>query len=127
MNGSISKVSHVTSGVPQGTVLGPILFLILINDINKNVTSNVSLFCDDTRVMGPVQSEEDVEKLQSDLDAIYEWQNCNNMLFNGKKFEMLRYGKNEEIKNSTSYLTPEYEDIIEVKETRRQAFKTIMW
>ena len=69
--------------------------------------------------MGPVDSEEDVENLQHDLDTIYDWQNRNNMLFNGKKFEMLRYGPNNDLKNSTNYLTPEYEDLIEEKESLR--------
>ena len=69
--------------------------------------------------MGPVDSELDVENLQGDLDTIYNWQDTNNMQFNGKKFEMLRYGPNTDLKNSTNYLTPEYEDIIEVKENLR--------
>ena len=107
------------SGVPQGIVLGPILFLILINNINCNVSSKVSIFCDDTRIMGPVTKEEDVELLQDDLESLYEWQNTNNMLFNRKKFEMLRYGSNEELKNNTNYMTPNQEDLIEVKETLR--------
>ena len=119
VNGSISKVSKVKSGVPQGTVLGPILFLILINDINLNVKSKVSLFCDDTRVMGPVSSEDDVEFLQNDLDILYKWQHDNNMLFNGKKFELLRYGSNEDLKTDTNYMTPNHEGFIEVKENLR--------
>ena len=119
INGTISKPSEVKSGVPQGTVLGPILFLILINDIDQEVTSKVSLFADDTRVMGPIKQEDDVENLQRDLDKIYEWQQKNNMIFNGKKFEMLRYGKNQEIKMNTNYFSPNYEDIIEVKENLR--------
>ena len=107
VNGSISKASHVTSGVPQGTVLGPILFLIMINDIDENISakSKVSLFADDTRVMRPVSTEEDVEDLQRDLDNIYDWQKENNMLFNNKKFEMMRYGSQVEIKTYTNYLT----------------------
>ena len=119
VNGTMSKPSDVKSGVPQGTVLGPILFLILINDIDKDVSSSVSLFADDTRVMRQVQQEEDVEDLQKDLDKIYNWQKENNMIFNGKKFEMMRYGKNSDLKNNTSYFSPEYEDIIEVKDTLR--------
>ena len=60
-----------------------------------------------------------MESLQRDLDKLYQWQEANNMLFNGKKFEMLRYGKNEELKNSTMYLTPGAEDFIKVKEDLR--------
>ena len=119
VNGAISSPSDVKSGVPQGTVLGPILFLILINDIDKTVSSKVSLFADDTRVMGPVSQEEDVENLQKDLDKIYKWQSENNMLFNGKKFEMLRYGKNNELKMNTNYFSPDYQDLIEVKDSLR--------
>ena len=69
--------------------------------------------------MGPIDSEKDVEDHQDDLNTIYNWQQENNMLFNGNKFELLRYGTNEEIKESTIYLTPEYEDVIEVKENLR--------
>ena len=62
-------------------------------------------------------SYEDVESLQDDLEKLYSWQTHNNMVFNGKKFEMLRYGKDKDLKNSTVYLTPE--DLIEVKECLR--------
>ena len=118
-NGKKSVQSTVRSGVPQGTVLGPILFLLLINDIDTNISSNVSLFADDTRILRAVDDEEDVEKLQADLDQIYSWQDSNNMEFNSKKFEVMRYGRNQILKESTVYLTPKYEDIIEEKETLR--------
>ena len=92
-NGARSKESEVKSGVPQGTVLGPILFLVMINDINEDIgTSDVSLFCDDTRIMRPISVEKDVEHIQDDLEALYNCQKRNNMLFNCKKFEILRYG-----------------------------------
>ena len=105
--------------MPQGTVLGPVLFLILINDIDENIDSSSSLFADDTRLTRKIDKEEDVEKLQNDLNKLYQWQEENNMLFNGKKFEVLRYGNNKSIKESTSYFTPNFEDIIEEKETLR--------
>ena len=111
----------VKSGVPQGTVLGPILFLVLINDIDKDISdeSFISLFADDTRIARKVSSEEDIEALQSDLEKLYNWQADNNMLFNSKKFEILRYGKDQELKDSTLYMTPNCEDIIEEKECLR--------
>ena len=106
------------SGIPQGTVLGPILFLIFISDIDKNIDSIASMFADDTRLMRNISNEEDVEKLQQDLNKIYSWAEENNMLFNNGKFEMLRYGPDEEIKNSTFYLSAN-DEIIEEKEQLR--------
>ena len=85
-NGVKSNQSNVKSGVPQGTVLGPILFLILINDINSGIDSHVSLFADDTRILRGVKNEEEVEDLQRDLEKLYQWQESNNMSFNGEKF-----------------------------------------
>ena len=68
----------------------------MINDIDENIESKISLFCDDTRVTKHVENKIDVEELQIDLDKLYEWQEDNNMLFNESKFEMLRYGLNDE-------------------------------
>ena len=113
-NGIKSQESEVLSGVPKGTVLGPTLFLILINDINYNVDSEVSLFADDTRVLKGVQSTGDTDELQKDLENLYCWQQENNMLFNGKKF-----GKDSDLKESTQYLTLEGESAIKVKSNLR--------
>ena len=76
------------------------------------------MFADDTRVLGNIASEEDVEKMQADLNKIYKWAEENNMLFNKNKFELLRYGTNTEIKHSTFYLSADVE-IIEEKENLR--------
>ena len=76
------------------------------------------MFCDDTRLMGKIKSEEDVEHLQTDLDKIYSWAENNNMLFNNKKFELLRYGPDQDIKFSTFYLSAD-DEIIEEKENLR--------
>jgi ribonuclease P/MRP protein subunit RPP40 len=91
----------------------------LINDIDEEITSKVSLFADDTRILRAVDTEADVEALQADLDRIYSWQEINNMEFNSKKFEVMRYGRNQTLKESTLYLTPNWEDIIEEKESLR--------
>ena len=60
-----------------------------------------------------------MENLQEDLESLYDWQENNNMEFNSKKFELLRYGRNEMIKQSTRYFTPNFENIIEEKESLR--------
>ena len=106
VNGVMSKLAAVLSGVPQGSVLGPILFLIMLANIDKDVVhAFLSSFADDTRVGKSVQNEQDVQLLQQDLNKIYEWANQNNMTFNDTKFEMLRYGRNSELKESTSYVS----------------------
>ena len=114
----LSRPSNVISGIPQGTVLGPILALIFLSDIDKDVENIASMFADDTRLMGKVKVEADVESLQSDLDRVYEWADSNNMKFNSTKFEVLRYGKNEEMKCGTMYFSAE-DDIIEEKDVLR--------
>ena len=119
VNSTKSSSSRVTSGVPQGSVLGPLLFLILINDIDKDISANISLFADDTRIFSEISSEECVENLQSNLEKLYKWESDNNMKFNGGKFELIRFGQNTELKENTVYFTPNQEDIIEEKESLR--------
>ena len=54
----------------------------------------------------PRKTEADVEVMQNNLDTLYRWESDNNMLFNGSKFQILRYGQNELIKEETVYFTP---------------------
>ena len=63
----------MTSGVPQGSVLGPLLFVIFINDLEENIGSMVSKFADDIRIGGIVDSEEGYLGLQQDLDQLGQW------------------------------------------------------
>ena len=73
------------SGCPQGRVLGPILAIIFLSDVDRNVDNLIQMFCDDTRLLGSISKEEDVEEMQGDLDKIYHWAKNNNMEFNDKK------------------------------------------
>ena len=92
-NGASSKNCPVTSGVPQGTVLGPLLFLALMADIDVGVqNATLSSFADDTSIIMKISSPDDVKKLQNDLDTVYRWVSTNNMAFNENKFEALRFG-----------------------------------
>ena len=63
----------VTSGVPQGSVLGPLLFLLYINDLPENIRSEVRLFVDDTAVYLTVNNPNDSKTLQNDLDTLQTW------------------------------------------------------
>ena len=95
-NGSLSNTSPVLSGVPQGTVLGPILFIIMIADIDKNlVAAFASLFADDSRISAIIESLADSENFQGELkNIIYPWASSNKAKFNGDKFEHIHFGKN---------------------------------
>ena len=68
---------------------------------------------DDTKLRQCILTEEDVETLQKELEKLFDWGTNNNMEFNGSKFQGIRYGQNEDIKNDTTYFTGEYNEIIE--------------
>ena len=92
IDGFKSKAVKVTSGVPQGSVLGPILFLILMYDISSGITSSIlSSFADDTKIWKAVNSINCDNQLQNDLNNIYNWAIQNNMEFNDKKFQAIRF------------------------------------
>ena len=106
VNQTQSRCETVTSGVPQGSVLGPILFLIMISDIDTNIIkSTVSSFADDTKVSHVVQLRQDCLDLQTSLDSIYQWSDTNNLIFNSLKFQAIRYGNNKD-NIDFSYKTP---------------------
>ncbi len=114
VKGATSQATEVVSGVPQGSVLGPLLFLVHIADISNSVVhSTVRSFADDTRIQCEITNVNSTVQLQNDLDVIYDWAEENNMSFNDTKFELIRYGKNCDIKNQTSYKTPKRTDIEE--------------
>ena len=73
ISGTKSKWTVVKSGVPQGSILGPLLFLLFINDIPSLVNSNVMLFADDTKIWRKIQDENDILILQQDLKIIEHW------------------------------------------------------
>ena len=119
INGVKSESSILISGVPQGSVLGPILFLIYIADLGDNIEALVKIYVDDSKIKDRIKTKEDVENLQINLEKMYEWEKSNNMKFNGNKFQILRYGRNQELKEETMYFTPEMEETIEPFNTLR--------
>jgi len=81
----------VTSGVPQGSVLGPILFLHYINDISTNIESKIRLFADDCIIYRKILNIKDVEKLLADLHRLGEWAELNEMIINPNKSKALSF------------------------------------
>ena len=87
-----SVATEVTSGVTQGTVIGPLLFLLLIDSISDiNISGVIRLFADNTRATKLIKTEEDMETFQNYLEELYKWQKDNNMIFYGNKFDILQY------------------------------------
>jgi hypothetical protein len=84
----------VTSGVPQGSVLGPILFLIYINDIDDGIACKLLKFADDTKIYSEVGSSDDILKLQNDLIQMGKWSSDWLMLFNTGKCKVMHFGSN---------------------------------
>ena len=85
VNGALSDITDVTSGVPQGSVLGPILFLLYINDINENIQSSIRLFADDSIIYRKINSNIDHQILQTDLIQLEKWSDKWHMQFNISK------------------------------------------
>ena len=93
VNGSHSETQIVTSGVPQGTVLGPLLFLLYINDIENNLTSKIRLFADDSALYRKIDTLADSHSLQQDILRLQDWADKWQMKFNIKKCKLLRITK----------------------------------
>ena len=79
----------MTSVVPQGTVLGPLLFLLYVNDLPDNLQSSVNLFADDALLYGVIASDTDCDHLQDDLQKLEQWQNQWQMQFDPSKCKVL--------------------------------------
>ena len=88
--GCTSKPTNVTSGVPQGSVLGPLLFLTYINDISVNLSSSCRLFADDCILYRNISSAADAKILQEDLNKLAQWAKTWGMYFNIDKCMVLR-------------------------------------
>lgn len=92
IGGCCSSMVPVTSGVPQGSVLGPLLFLLYVNDLPEAVNCPVKLFADDTKLYSGIASESDALSMQADLDSLVQWSDSWQMPFNEDKCKVMHVG-----------------------------------
>jgi hypothetical protein len=94
LNGSISEWKSVTSGVPQGSVLGPLLFIIFVNDMDNSVLGRLLKFADDAKLFRCVSDPGGVDMLRDDLASLYKWSEDWQMSFNVDKCKVMHFGVN---------------------------------
>ena len=105
INNSLFDKLSVISGVPQGSILGPILFIIYINNLPSTVSSSIILmFANDTKCYRPISCPNDSLLLQRDLESISEWCVALNLSFNSTKCAALHFSRSPAYSTSTYYL-----------------------
>ena len=107
INGELSEPKNVTSGIPQGSVLGPLLFVIYINDLPDQMKSDMFLFADDTKIFRRISTKQDEVILQKDINEMVKWADqwqlefhpdkCVKMSVNNKEFENRTYNMDDVI------------------------------
>ena len=94
--------------------------MVYISDLGTNLDEavyKILKYVDDSKLLAEASTEAEVERLQENLNTVYQWATHNNMKWNEVKFQMMRFGKDTELKENTDFFTPEYEERIEEKDT----------
>ncbi len=92
VRGASSQLADVVSGVPQGSVLGPILFVIYINDLPDIVKSNIQMFADDTKIYSKISNDNEAAGIQEDLQKLQQWSDKWLLRFNADKCKTMHIG-----------------------------------
>ena len=108
LNGEFSNWINVLSGVPQGSVLGLLLFIVFIDDIDScaNFISIIRKFADDTKVGNCIQSDSDIESLQQCINDMFNWSDIWDMQFNIQKCKVMHLGQHNPCNAYTMNSTP---------------------
>lgn len=106
-----SEWSDVLSGVPQGSVLAPILFIIFINDLPRSLKNPCKLYADDCKILAKITSEDDIRKLQADIHAATEWCQTWLMQLNVNKCKVMHFGRRNPMRSYTMLNTTNSETL----------------
>ena len=117
VDGQLSEWSTVKSGVPQGSVLGPVLFVIYINDLPSVVDSCCIMFADDTKIYNSVNTRDQTEKLQNDINSLTEWSDKWQLRFNADKCKVLHLGKDNQ-KHVYKMKKHGSDEVVDLQETK---------
>ena len=96
VDGEPSTWAPVVSGIPQGSVIGPVLFVCYINDLPETILSPCEMFADDTKVHRVINSPDEQAKLQRDIDRLLEWSDKWLLKFNASKCKVLQIGNQDD-------------------------------
>ena len=119
LDGISSSWSDVSSGVPQGSLLGPLFFVIFISDLPEVVLpgSTIALYADDCKCSRIIDTAGDLELFQQDLDSLHQWSVRNFMNFNAKKCKIMKITKKSQLLTSSFFLeNSEQEEVKEFKD-----------
>ena len=105
VNNAYSDWAKVTSGVPQGSVLGPLIFLLYAYDIPASVSFKIKLFADDTKIWNAIKTQSDSQSLQAQLDLLSKWSDERSLKFNIDKCHVMYIDRTSKAKY---YLEEEY-------------------
>ncbi|XP_069169369.1 uncharacterized protein [Procambarus clarkii] len=104
IRGNVSEWRNVTSGVPQGSVLAPVMFIVYINDLPVGIQNYMNMFADDAKIIGRIRNLDDCHALQEDLDKISIWSTTWQMEFNVNKCHVMECGIGEHRPHTTYIL-----------------------
>ena len=117
VNGKLSSWETVTSGVPQGSVLGPLLFVIFINDLCDTVSCGVKLYADDTKIYAIVNSNANSDEFQKQINSLFQWSEMWQLKFHPDKCHILKIGNYDE---NTAYTLGSDDNLAILKESEEE-------
>jgi len=130
VNGCFSAWAVVLSGVPQGSVLGPLLFLLFVNELPDWIKNNICMFADDTKIWTRLTNPTDAESLQKDIDLLSTWSARWQLKFNPEKCKLMHIGHKQDTKytirqDNINWNIRTYWNILELRGDLIETFKII--